>query len=260
MPGVESYLTTHRKAALVVLAMLGVTGVSGYFMGLRQTQDFSAQSRAARASAYADREKATGSEDAPLAVSYSQLASAGFSPNTGWTNSLANLPTAPDSRQPAEPLTADQKLQIIADRADRRAYNGAPPVVPHPVDQLSSQSCLSCHGPDATLLVAGTHPPRMSHGLYSSCTQCHVPTKSPQPKLTATGFGLTPPPNTFAGKPRSGPGTRAYPGAPQTIPHPTFMRENCTACHGAGKPHALTTPHLDRQSCTQCHAAPSPAR
>lgn len=42
--------------------------------------------------------------------------------------------------------------------------------------------------------------------------------------------------------------------APPTIPHKTFMRENCTACYsGAAAREEIRTPHPERSRCRQCH-------
>jgi cytochrome c-type protein NapB len=49
-------------------------------------------------------------------------------------------------------------------------------------------------------------------------------------------------------------GVRAYTGAPPEIPHSTWMRETCLACHGGTGAEGLRTRHPQRQSCTQCHA------
>ena len=49
-------------------------------------------------------------------------------------------------------------------------------------------------------------------------------------------------------------GPRLNPLAPPTIPHKTFMRENCTACHsGTAAREEIRTPHPERQRCRQCH-------
>ncbi len=67
------------------------------------------------------------------------------------------------------------------------------------------------------------------------------------------------------GDPR--PGTRAYAGAPPTIPHQveSLGRGNCLGCHGAGlevsldgdKQRGPETPHPNQLSCRQCHVVSS---
>ena len=59
-----------------------------------------------------------------------------------------------------------------ATRMSRRAFDGAPPTVPHAVTQRT-HDCVACHGEGA--VVAGIIAPRMLHEMRPSCTQCHVP-------------------------------------------------------------------------------------
>ncbi|HRC56557.1 MAG TPA: hypothetical protein PKU97_11575, partial [Kofleriaceae bacterium] len=60
--------------------------------------------------------------------------------------------------------------------------------------------------------------------------------------------------SAFVGLPAPGRGERAWPGAPPTIPHTTWMRERCDSCHGVWGASGLRSTHPWRQSCTQCHA------
>ena len=107
--------------------------------------------------------------------------------------------------------------------------------------------CLACHGEG--LRVSGRLAPKVSHPHYTSCTQCHI---------EGMRSGLTEPAepaeNTFAGVSRAGPGARAWPGAPPTIPHTTWLREDCASCHGLVARPGLRTTHPWQTSCTQCHA------
>lgn len=149
----------------------------------------------------------------------------------------------------AEPVvqTAEDRSRILENRATRRAYDGAPPTIPHAVDQRGAPSCLACHEQGAR--IAGKVAPPMSHERHDSCTQCHVPSAD------SRGFGASSPPpaSVFAGLEAAGEGYRAWPGAPPTIPHSIRMRGECQSCHGVTGPLGIRTPHPDRQSCTQCH-------
>lgn len=143
--------------------------------------------------------------------------------------------------------TEAERAAVITARAGRRAYDGAPPTIPHEVKQKDFPDCLACHAEGTK--VAGKRAPRMSHARYDNCTQCHVPSTAPAP---------LPPPaaaveNEFAGLASPGRGTRAWPGAPPTIPHPTLMRSECSSCHGTGGPNGIRSTHPYRASCTQCH-------
>jgi cytochrome c-type protein NapB len=82
---------------------------------------------------------------------------------------------------------------------------------------------------------------KMSHVVMTNCTQCHVE-QSPVPAET-----------TFVGVYRAGPGERANPGAPPTIPHHTWLRDNCNSCHGLVSRPGTRTTHPWLTNCTQCH-------
>lgn len=150
----------------------------------------------------------------------------------------------------ANPVAVADKLaarvRSIEQRAGLRAYEGAPPVIPHPIGDLNVQTCRACH---AEGLRAGDKVARMvSHTYLTNCTQCHVEAAEP-PADAAAPAG-----NTFVGLRASGyGGTRAWAGAPPVIPHPTFMRTNCVSCHGEHGYDGWRPDHLSRTNCVQCH-------
>ena len=137
------------------------------------------------------------------------------------------------------------RLEALSLRAELRAFNGAPPTVPHEMEQLSSVDCLRCHGdsPEADEKAA----PKVPHVFLASCTQCHVEDESEDL------FGEELVPNTFDGIAAPRGGSRAYAGAPPLVPHSTIMRSNCLSCHGPFGLLALQTSHPERRSCLQCH-------
>jgi cytochrome c-type protein NapB len=133
-------------------------------------------------------------------------------------------------------------------RRAHRAYDGAPPVIPHAVVSLGRQDCLNCHleGMDllGTVLVVTTpHPER------SACRQCHVEQVEPKAFFVASDFV----PARHASR-----GTRAYVGAPPTLPHPRLGRENCVGCHGELGGSPIQSPHAERTNCLQCHVEQLP--
>ena len=228
-------------------------------MGMRQTRNFSDQTRDLRDRQSASKPVIADEGEVPQAVSYSGLAAAKLQPNAEWTNVLTNLPLADDSRVPVSPLTPRERRIAVSTRNSRRAYDGAPPTVPHAITQRSAGACMTCHGNQGGQpVIAGKVPPRMSHAFHASCTQCHVPAGGPGDGVESDAFGIAVA-NDFEGRDSSGKGARAHQLAPPTIPHHTLMREDCYSCHGAGRVNAITTSHPDRQSCTQCHA-PSAAK
>lgn len=146
------------------------------------------------------------------------------------------------------PQTDEQRGAVMASRARQRAFDGAPPTIPHAVHGQSTFECLACHEKGA--IVAGKRAPAMSHERHDSCTQCHAPSAGGPP---------SPPPaaitsSTFVGQAPLERGARAWTGAPPTIPHTTAMRSTCGSCHGVAGALGMRSTHPWRESCTQCHA------
>lgn len=139
------------------------------------------------------------------------------------------------------------RVRSMEQRATLRAYEGAPPVIPHAITDLNIQSCRSCH---AEGLRAGDKIAKMvSHTYLTSCTQCHAETQPNSPGSTDLSSG-----NLFAGlRPSGYGGTRAWAGAPPVMPHTTFMRTNCISCHGEHGYDGWRPDHLSRTNCVQCH-------
>jgi cytochrome c-type protein NapB len=191
------------------------------------------------------------------AADYSEMRRMETGPTSQWEPSLQQIHTVYDYQQCItchDPHTlrihpSDQnKQRSLATRFVRRAFNGAPPVIPHAVEQTDDAACYACHGRGTR--VGNRVANRMSHRFLANCLQCHA---EPPPKPFANLE--TPVANTFAGLPTPSSGDRAFPGAPPVIPHSTWMRKNCLSCHGgiAGWP-GLEVTHRWRTNCKQCHA------
>lgn len=154
------------------------------------------------------------------------------------------------SESRANPVAVPDKfasrVKSIELRGTLRAYEGAPPVVPHPTGAMNLQTCRACH---ATGLRAGDKTARMvAHTYLQNCTQCHV-------EAPATEPDGSPPQNSFVGRRATGyGGTRAWAGAPPVLPHTVFMRNNCVSCHGEYGYDGWRPDHLSRTNCMQCHA------
>jgi len=171
----------------------------------------------------------------------------GSGPGASWSRSLELARAARTEPAPAQPDPA-ARARALEGRAARRAFAGAPPVVPHPTAGTSSAGCLACHG-DGLQLGALRAPP-LPHASYASCTQCHVTRGESGPaELPAVAVA-----SRFRGLEAAGPGARAWTGAPPALPHTSQMRQNCLACHGPLGLAGLRTPHPERLSCLQCHA------
>jgi len=135
-------------------------------------------------------------------------------------------------------------------RAERRLFDGAPPVIPHPP---LGASCVQCHNEQgmevADLGFAPPSPHELTRGMsaFSRCNQCHVH------RLADDEFVA----NTFAGLAQDlRLGERLYDDAPPVMPHARAMRENCVACHsGPAAREEVRCSHPERTRCEQCHAS-----
>ena len=186
-----------------------------------------------------------------LATSYADVPGARFGPTAHWTASLATIP------QPAYELMAEikpnetEKLQSLTERATRRAYNGAPPIIPHAVEKTNDAACYACHCQG--IRIEQRIARKMSHVFLANCTQCHAsPPSKPFESIDSTVE------NRFVGAAAPLAGTRAYPGAPPVIPHSVWMPSECLSCHG-GKSgwSGMQSSHPWRSACVQCHALSS---
>lgn len=135
-------------------------------------------------------------------------------------------------------------------RATIRAYDGAPPQIPHQVDPKGTLDCAGCH--QNGLRIQTQRAAAMSHSFLSNCLQCHASAQSPVPLSTLAAGPPTD--NHFTGLVADNRGPRAWDGAPPTIPHTTHMRENCASCHGTLAEGTRST-HPWRVQCVQCHVS-----
>lgn len=240
----------HRSSFTVFLVVvIGVAAV-GYVMGIRPEA-----SKAGRGSNPSADPDTSGSLNRPTAGAvsgvvpartYAELRETSMGPNAKLKFSLDQLVSTPSLPATGVAPTQAEKRVSLAARSARRAYNGAPPTIPHAVDARSADSCLSCH---RTGLAIGDRVARtLPHPEYAQCTQCHVPAL---PELGPVELSIG---SEFVGLPAPLGGSRAWDGAPPTIPHSTRMRDNCLSCHGPKGEQGLRTSHPERSSCTQCHA------
>jgi len=247
---IENYFGSHKSILALLLLIVGVVSVSGFFMGMRQSMTDETDSSPWR-SAETPNERLQGIyPEAPL---YKDIPSTKWKANKNWKNNLANLPRKQLELTPQEPLNESERAKVLAERAARRAYDGAPPTIPHAINYRDVQSCVVCHNQDANVLVGGIRTPAMSHHYMSSCTQCHALSEGLSIVVRSGTTGLVVE-NKFDGNKSSGKGSRAFEGAPPTIPHRIWLRQNCSSCHGVGMPDAIVTPHPQRSNCLQCHA------
>lgn len=143
----------------------------------------------------------------------------------------------------AQPIRPDVLgTNITADRA----FLGAPPVMPHTfAGDRDGRYCLECHARETRIEKRQQAIAPVPHAEFSQCQQCHV---NGSDKTVGLFRG-----SDFLGLDFPGKGTRAHPLAPPTIPHKTFMRDNCLSCHGPTGKQRIATPHPWRSQCQQCH-------
>lgn len=147
------------------------------------------------------------------------------------------MPDAPDNPRTLEAYYA------------RRAYPGAPPVIPHALmngDTYGPAPCLACHRNGGYVPQFKAYAPITPHPDYPNCNQCHVPGND-RPAFRETEFVPARPPAFDQ---------RALPGGPPPIPHTLDLRNNCLACHGSpAAPKEILTTHPERVNCRQCHSS-----
>lgn len=152
------------------------------------------------------------------------------------------------SEQTAVPGHPEATKTAATERAVRRGYDGAPPVIPH---EDFGSTCTECHNqtgvsvPGVGFSPPSPHEATSGMSAISRCRQCHV--FSQTDSLFAE--------NRFVGLEQDlRRGRRLNPEAPPVIPHPVFMRENCIACHsGPAAREPIRTTHPERVRCRQCH-------
>lgn len=224
---------------LVIAVLVAVAVVMGYVSATRQPPPvFVSQAAAPSASG--------------RALGYLELRSAYRGPNADlYRGALVSMKQRPALTATVPPQSAEDTERALSARAQRRAYEGAPPTIPHEIAQQEAPACLSCHA-DGLRLQDKVAPP-MSHEPLASCTQCHVVRNDPRGDAMAPPSAASlPSENSFSGLAAER-GHRAWPGAPPTIPHATLMRRECLSCHGVWGRLGLRSTHPWRQSCTQCH-------
>lgn len=167
-------------------------------------------------------------------------------------------PEAESPRRVAVPEHDGAVKTAAASRAERRAYDGSPPVIPHPP---FGSPCISCHNregvsvPDIGFAPPSPHEITAGLSAMSRCRQCHVFQETVFQDTIFQEAEAVFRANSFSGLRQDlRHGERLYGDAPPVMPHPVFMRENCTACHsGPAAREEIRTSHPERVRCQQCH-------
>ena len=146
-------------------------------------------------------------------------------------------------------MPADEEHQrTLETYYDNRAYHGAPPSIPHPVDErqnVGDNSCLKCHINGGFVEKYDAYTPVTPHPELVNCKQCHV-TQNSKSLFVNGDFAKVHAPKVG--------NNNALLGSPPVIPHQTQLRENCLACHaGPSAPKEIRVSHPERSNCRQCH-------
>ncbi len=203
-----------------------------------------------------------------IVLSIVLMASGVYVIGTSWQagRQTANLNAPPSGDSPSIPVeegvfkrasqalnyleTADQVAspRQLAEIQTLRAYHGAPPVIPHEVDeeqQFGGNTCLQCHAFGGYVPEFEAYTPLVPHPELINCRQCHVPVNTTE-LFVESNWQSSPPPDIHQA---------ALLGSPPVIPHDLQLRENCLACHaGPGAPQEVRVSHPERVNCRQCHA------
>ena len=157
-----------------------------------------------------------------------------------------------------------------------RAYEGAPPRIPHGLsaEEFQTDACRTCHQRGGFSHRFAAYVPLTPHADRGMCLQCHVGVDA------VIGVSeQTADPNTrcvichpaTGGPPRADSkvtwATTVWPQlpaltagqAPPPIPHDLQYRQNCLTCHGGSAAvEEIRTKHPERADCRQCHLLADP--
>ncbi|WP_299551256.1 multiheme c-type cytochrome [Seonamhaeicola sp.] len=136
----------------------------------------------------------------------------------------------------------------LKDYYKNRAFHGAPPSIPHEVEDdrnMGDNSCLKCHQNGGYVDKFKAYTPVVPHPEMVNCRQCHLPQQT-QTLFKGTNFHKVEAPEVGT--------NNALVGSPPIIPHQIQMHENCLSCHaGPGAPKEIRVTHPERINCRQCH-------
>ena len=143
-------------------------------------------------------------------------------------------------------MPQDAKRRTLKEYYALRAYPGAPPPIPHPVDSDMSitQNCNSCHEKGGYVPKYQAFASVTPHPEYENCLQCHGQSNSEKLFKPTLWQKIAAPPIKRS----------ALAGSPPPIPHTMQLRTNCVACHvGPAAPVEIRSSHPERVNCIQCH-------
>lgn len=127
-----------------------------------------------------------------------------------------------------------------------RAYQGAPPTIPHEVNErnMGDNSCLQCHQFGGYVAKFKAHAPIVPHPEMLNCKQCHVTVKSNTVFKESNWEAINNIPKYT---------NKALPTSPPVIPHTLEKNEDCLSCHAGAGLMKIRVTHPERTNCKQCH-------
>ncbi|BDS14763.1 nitrate reductase cytochrome c-type subunit [Aureispira anguillae] len=146
----------------------------------------------------------------------------------------------------------DYTGRSLASYYKNRAYNGAPPTIPHPVANemsIGGNTCLQCHQKGGFVNKYNAFAPVTPHPEKINCVQCHAAVKTNE-SFRASNWETIKNAAPILGQ-------QAMEGSPPVIPHEltNFRDKNCLSCHaGPSAPKEIRVSHPERLNCVQCHA------
>lgn len=156
------------------------------------------------------------------------------------------------AEEPAPPRQAEADAPAptvpvrFAALREGRAFEGAPPVIAHPIG-LGTE-CTECHLDGSDGFDDPDVPPPTPHPELANCRMCHVYVN------TGTTFRE----NAFEPV-RYALGQQLNELSPPLIPHPLTLRERCVVCHNHGEASSarwrddLEPLHSEAWNCSMCH-------
>jgi cytochrome c-type protein NapB len=129
-----------------------------------------------------------------------------------------------------------------------RAYEGAPPTVPHEVEgkNIGGKACLKCHETGGYVDKFKANAPIVPHPSFDNCIQCHVPVNTKGEFKDSNWEKVR---NINISKNSN----QALLTSPPVIPHTVTKNDDCLSCHSGSGIKKIRVTHPERTNCRQCH-------